>query len=296
MSAGLAELDRWLRDQVRVGLAGTERAGYGPFDTLAARMVDAQLPGVASAVRRLASAAASGDGWPGRLLEEYALLHLLVAAAQPEPYAEAVRGHLGVPVAKDDVLAREPVRDRWAVLAVRDEAEDRFVVRRVWLRGEETGRSAVVLSFSATPQQPLDASLVPGTVLDADVHYYPGAAPLRALVGTRHSGARRRPPGEIPGVGLDGALAAWSGVLAVDPWVRAWPVVLAGVVPVVDGEGWWLVDDAGALPLLSSGEPPWPLLAVSGGHPVTVLAEIVPGGVRTIVVLDVAQAPAGVPR
>ena len=37
-------------------------------------------PGLAGWVRNLAGVAASGQGWPGRLLSELALLHLLAAA------------------------------------------------------------------------------------------------------------------------------------------------------------------------------------------------------------------------
>ena len=48
-------------------------------------MVDAQAKGVAGTLRGLAGITASGNGaagdaWPGRLLSEYALLHLLITA------------------------------------------------------------------------------------------------------------------------------------------------------------------------------------------------------------------------
>ena len=46
---------------------------------MAARMVDAQAPGVAAALRGLSGAASGG---PGRLLAEYALLHLLIRGAR----------------------------------------------------------------------------------------------------------------------------------------------------------------------------------------------------------------------
>ena len=284
MAGGLDELDQWLADQVRTGLAGAQRAGYGPFDSLAARMVDAQLPGVAGTVRRLASVAVSGDGWPGRLLAEYALLHLLSRAARStgaltgDQRGPAVREHLGLNVAKEDVLGGPGVRDRWAVLGLRDSAEERFTVRRVWLRGEGTGRSALVLSFAPAGQQ-LDASLVPGTAVEAELHFYPSPAPLRALVGTRHG-----PPGEpgpLPGTGLAEGLRQWADALAADPWLRAWPVLLRAV-PVLDDQGWWLTDQDGALPLADPDEGAWTLLAVSGGEPVVVLAELVPGGVRVL--------------
>ncbi len=288
VAGGLDELDRWLRDQVRTGLAGAERAGYARFDAMAARMVDAQAPAVASALRRLAGVAASGPGWPERLLAELALLHLIVEAhrrlpALPEPLQATVRARVGYPVSQQDVLAGPPVHDTWAVLGRRDHEEDRLVSRRVWLRGERTGRPALVLSY-APPGAPLDASLVPGTRLDADLHYYPGAAPLRALVGQR-TGAPS-PLWTVEGGGLDGAVAGYAAALATDPWLVSWPAVLAGVVPV-PGEPWRLVEPAGAaLPILAGSCDTWRLLAVSGGRPVTVVAEYTVDGVGPVSVVD----------
>ena len=76
---GLEELDVWLSDQVRGGLAALQRAGYGPVDQVAARMVDAQAPGVASMLRALPARYVGAD-WPARTLEHLALVRLLVAA------------------------------------------------------------------------------------------------------------------------------------------------------------------------------------------------------------------------
>src|SRR5256885_1211447 len=136
--AGFDDLDRWLGDQIRSGLAGASAAGYAHWEAMAARLVDAQAPGAASAVRRLAGAAADPTG--ERLLSGLALLRLLVCgyrriADLPAPLAATVRAHVGIPVPTDEVLAGEPVRDRWWVVGVRDETEDRLTVRRAWLHG-----------------------------------------------------------------------------------------------------------------------------------------------------------------
>jgi len=80
VASGLAELDQWLCDQARQGLAVSQQAGYGHWGDIAARMIDAQAPGLAERLRALASVPHSGAGWAGRLLEEYALLHLLAVA------------------------------------------------------------------------------------------------------------------------------------------------------------------------------------------------------------------------
>ncbi len=163
VDAGIAELERWLTDQVRQGLAGASRAGYGHWDTMAARLVDAQAPGAAGAVRRLAAAA----GTPERLLAELGLLWLLVRAYRrrdqlPPDLAATVRSRIGFTVSTEEVLASPRVHDEWAVIGVRDEYDERLSVRRVWLRGAASGRFALVLSFAAAGAS-LPADLILGT-------------------------------------------------------------------------------------------------------------------------------------
>ncbi|HEY6744736.1 MAG TPA: SWIM zinc finger family protein [Mycobacteriales bacterium] len=289
VAGGIDELDRWLADQVRTGLAAVPGAGYRHFESVAARMVDAQAPGLASTLRRLPGVAAGPEGWHSDLLEELALLRLTVTGHRnldrlPPGLAASVRREVGYPVAKDDVLATPAVADRWQVLGRRDSDQERISTRRVWLRGEQSGRPALVLSFGVADQA-LDPSLVPGTTLDADLHFYPGAAPLRALVGDRRG--EPVPLAAPAGGDLTAAARAFAAAVAADPWTYSWPVVLSGVVPV-PGEPLWQVRDGSGrrLPLRPYGADLWRLLAVSGGRPVTVAAEFTARGLRPLSVVD----------
>ena len=81
VAAGLAELERWVADQIRQGLATSAEHDW---DGLAKRLIDAQAPGVAGVVSRLVQVRAE-DNWPGRLLEEYALINLLAVASTMAP-------------------------------------------------------------------------------------------------------------------------------------------------------------------------------------------------------------------
>ena len=54
MMEGLVELDRWLEDRMRTGLADPSLARYATWDGLAARLVDARAGSLANRVRRLA--------------------------------------------------------------------------------------------------------------------------------------------------------------------------------------------------------------------------------------------------
>jgi SWIM zinc finger len=155
ISAGVSELEQRLADLVRGGLAAAEQQGYALWEETAARMVDAQAPGLAGRVRELGAIPGSGPGWPARLLEESALLHLLdrgwsVREALPEPLAAAVRTRVGIP-------ARAPgaaVRDRWRVLGQYDTSDGKLTTRRIWLYGSATARWALLLSFGAAGRAP----------------------------------------------------------------------------------------------------------------------------------------------
>ena len=291
VASGLAELDRWLCDQARQGLAASQRAGYGHWDDIAARMVDAQAPGLAERLRALASVPHSGAGWDGRLLEEYALLHLLAAAYRrqaelPAPMRETVRSRIGFSLRQAAVLAGalaggQPVRDHWQVLARRDLEQDRIRARRTWLRGRKTGRSALLLSFAAAGQA-LDDSLTVGADADADLVFYPGAVPLRAAVLARRDGSEGAPP---DGGTIAGLLAGYAAALGADPWLDSWLAVVeitparAPVPAVRDADG-------DALPLHPGAGDCWPLFALSGGRPVTLAGEWTPRGLWPLTAWD----------
>ncbi|MFD5174459.1 DUF5691 domain-containing protein [Nocardia sp. NPDC058379] len=278
VSAGLTELEVWLTDQIRTGLAQTDRS-FAAYEAIAARMVDAQAPGVAATLRRLPAAVVTTEHWPELLLREYARLHLLVLAhrtidAVPEPLRAGIRTHVGYPTQAETVLAEPAVRDRWLVLGMRVSEEERLHTRRTWLRGRGSGRWAVLIEHSFGTPNFTGEVPAPGHEVDADLHYYPGAAPLRVQWGARHGvPAPFTTVPAIGGVTIGDALDAYASALGEDPWLRAWPALLADVVPVLDEHGWQLVDAEGAALPLPAGVRPWRLFAVAGGHPVTVTGE-----------------------
>jgi len=311
VAAGLRELDAWLADQLRGGLAAASRLGYGHWDAMAARLIDAQAPGAARLVRNLGDYA--GD--PERLLAELGLLRLLTAGfarleSLPPELAATLRLRVGLPVPAEQVLADVPVRDRWQVLGVRDEPEGDLMVRRVWLRGELTGRAALVLSF-AGPGQVFVTDLVLGTALDADLCFYPDH--VRVLIAHRYAPAA--PITAVAGARpVAAAMREYAEALAADPWLERWPMVLADVVPARVAEaapgmgGRWCLTPAGpteppgptgpagptepaestepagpgAVPLDPAVGAPWRLVAAAAGRPVTVAGEWTAAGLRPL--------------
>ncbi|MGV9695358.1 SWIM zinc finger family protein [Streptomyces sp. NPDC003470] len=277
VTAGATELEQRLADLLRDGLAGAERTGYALWEEAAARMVDAQAPGLAARARELGALPSSGPGWPVRLLEECALLHLLDEGwlrreRLPDALAATVRSRVGLPASADG----PPVRDRWLVLAQYDTADARLTTRRVWLYGTESERTVLLLSYGAAGRAP-ELTLPVGLALEAEVSAYPGAGQRRVALGRQFAppeGTGARPPG----VTTSRAVARYGEALVDDPWLDAVPVVLERVVPVPDGESWQLADaDADtALPLTPAARGRsglWRLVALAGGRPLTVFGE-----------------------
>ena len=141
---GLVELDRWLDDRLRTGLADPALARYATWDDLAARLVDARAGALANRVRRLAGVVGARPDWHEVVLAELGVLHLLAEAGQRVPelpggLADAVATSCGWQVRQADVLAGVPDTDTWVVAGRSDTREDRIEVRRTWLRGAGVG-------------------------------------------------------------------------------------------------------------------------------------------------------------
>ncbi|MEU0070914.1 SWIM zinc finger family protein [Streptomyces sp. NPDC006332] len=277
ITAGATELEQRLVDLLRGGLAGAEQAGYGQWEETAARMVDAQASGLAARVRELGAIPSSGPGWPVRLLEECALLHLLDQGwlrreRLPDDLAATVRSRVGLPASADG----PPLRDSWLVLAQYDTADARLTTRRIWLYGATSGRTALLLSYGAAGRAP-ELALPMGLALDAEVSAYPGAGQPRAALGEQFAPpapTAARPPGMTPAQ----AAARYGEALRDDPWLDSVPVTLDRVVPAPDGDSWQLADADGktALPLTSTARARpglWRLVSLSGGAPVKVFGE-----------------------
>ncbi|MEO8286036.1 MAG: SWIM zinc finger family protein [Chloroflexota bacterium] len=276
VSAGVKDFRRWLGDLTRNGLSAAQAQPSSFWEGPASRLVDSQAPGLARMVRQMAGIPASGEGWPDRLLEEMGRVHLLVESFErierlPLNIQAEVRTLMGWTQSQDELLALDGVSDRWAVLGQRVVEEDRLRTQRTWLWGTGTGQHALVLDF-AHGSQPLDKTLVAGTILDAELVFFAGAIPSRALVKKRNN-----PPSALnalEGVSIAAAIEAYAAALALNPWLNRFPVLLGDVVPMHEGERWWVRDgDGHALPLTPRFAGGWQFLAVSGGHPVTLFGE-----------------------
>ncbi|GGV77831.1 SWIM zinc finger family protein [Streptomyces massasporeus] len=277
VTSGAVELEQRLADLLRGGLATAEQSGYGLWEETAARMVDAQAQGLAGRVRELGAIPSTGAGWPVRLLEECALLHLLGQGwlrreRLPDGLAATVRSRMGLPASADG----PPLRDRWLVLAQYDATDPRLTTRRIWLHGADSHRTVLLLSYGAAGRAP-ELALPVGLALEAEVSAYPGSGQPRVALGEQFA-----PPAPAairpPGMTTSRAAARYGDALRDDPWLESVPVTLDRVVPAPDGGSWQLADadEDAALPLTPAARSRpglWRLVALSGGAPVRVFGE-----------------------
>lgn len=280
VKAGLQELDIWLSDLVRTGLANVQTRPYSFWESIAARMVDAQAPGIARMLKQMAEIPATGDGWQERLLGRIAMLHLLLEGykridALSEEAQSDIKSLIGWTQDREDILAKQGIRDRWFVAGQRAYEEDRLRVQRTWLWGQESRRAALILDFSHISQPISNNGLIPGSWIDAELVFFPGSYPIRALIKDKEA-AHSELEAAIGFDSIKSALKTYSSVLAVCPWAAtdAFPVVLHSA-NIINKNGRWIITDSDGciMPVSRQCRSTWQILSISGGHKIGMMGE-----------------------
>lgn len=267
---GLDECEAFLHDAVGGGLLSM--TSTRSWDEMAARMVDAQAPGVARRLRRVGETIGVGADWGERAATDLGSLSLLMQAARNidglGDLGYDVRVALGIPNRGEET--GESLTDVWDAVGTFGEEEDRLWTRRTWFRGRASRWWALHLAFApagGTPPPPL----VPyGAAMAAEARYSPSAWPLRAQFGPGTSEEF------APGAGDTWAetFEAQADALALNPWIERFPVLLRDAVLADGGERWLVVDAEGvAMPLANhQDEREW-LLGRTGNVPCEIFGE-----------------------
>jgi hypothetical protein len=278
--AGVDELDLWLRDVIRQGLAQLRMQSESSLHQIAARMQDAKVPGLRRRVLDLGIILNSGEGWQDRVLEQIGQLYLLVSAyrrlSQLNEFEQAdLRTALGFSLKREDVRQLAGIQDRWCCLGqITDDIphEQLLRSRRTWLIGEQSRQYALLLEFSFN-KQPFEEVVRPGLAYQHELAFYPSTWPLRAEV--KPSSSQPEPFSNVASdPSIQAALARYSAALAVNPWIETFPFLLKDIRPYQQNQQWLVVDHVGrALPVSSRFDHVWRLLALSGGQPLDLFGE-----------------------
>lgn len=271
---GAADLHRFIGDVLRRGLGALSPSRTDDWSTMAARLVDAQAPGLGQRVRQAAEVIGGREDWPERLLHRIGLLTLAVRAirrrnALDDATQADLRAVVGWPLDKADVVAHNAiVEDDWLVLgSAVEERDNKLFERRVWLAGLRSGRHAFVLdhAFGGTG---FEHTWVVGRVAAAPLAFWPSAAPLRALA--------LSPPAHRDEAAPGPAGDAWKRVAhhyAACPWTPLQPLVLHANALERGESGLRAWTGDRCIDINCPLDDQWTLLAVSGGAPVTLAGE-----------------------
>jgi len=270
------DLQRWLLDQFNQGLGALGDEAQPQWQTMAARMVDAQAPGLGQRVREAAEGLRQGADWPERTLQRLGLLQLACEgiARRIELTMEVqadLRVVAGWPQERAEVLAQaQPIDDRWTVLGVAtEEREGKLLERRVWLHGQQSGRRAWLLDH-AFGGRGFEQAWLAGSSVQTALAFFPGASALRAL-------AVAPPQALLPALWPQDDLATeWDRIsqrVAACPWVNLHPLLLRQAVVLKQGEDWLAVAQGRALPLQLAESDAWTLLACGGGQALQLAGE-----------------------
>lgn len=253
--AGLDDLQQWIGDQVRSGVAAFVDDAPARCRRIASRLVDAKAAALASRI----------DELPSRLLAQHAGVRLHAALhelGQLVVLMQAWRSAPADPDARAAVL-QAPNRDAvlsdpstrhvggpWEVLGTEVETRrDGLVAQSTWLRHAGARDCfALLQDFFPASAGRRQAAFSAGQRVDGSISFHPGLDGLRGVLNATAAAAM---PGEA-GLPAHDPLAAHRRRLARLPWALQTPLALpAGrIARAADGRDWWLPVEGGhALPL-----------------------------------------------
>ena len=281
MSDGFSVLRQWLVDLMAQGLSQAAVQPVTFWENMAARMVDAKLPGPARTLRSIPELVANDSDWPEKVLGHLGSLYLLTTSFDrlhdlPEGLQTELLHACGVKFTSKTLEPLPGVTDSWLVLSEREmnSTEDlRYKV--TWMLGHHTGRIGVVLEF-AYGYQDFKKRWRKDTAYQGEAVFYPSARPRRmAFKGEVH---QEKAPETVPPPSCLESVEAlkhhWNEALATGPWMTAIPVAVKGCIIRASKERFWLKDHHNrSIELVGDSDRLWTAFAHGYGRPVTLLAE-----------------------
>ena len=278
VSEGVEDLRLWLKDMLRVGFVSIPEKNYDYWNRTATRLIDAQARGLASLVKDIGKINfyQKAEVWQKELIEKTSSLYALLDAFKnldrlPEGLQEDVKNFIGVSKTQKEVADSnaEAIKDTWLVLGKQSfkVEDDNLTGLRQWLYGTKTQRFALLLDF-AYANTPIKNNLIPGTLLNAELIFYPSNYPLRAFIKSQGSMS------DFKDISAPPMLSSWgewqntyAQMLSLQPWLEQVPIHIAQLSFIKHQEKWFLLDaEKQAKPVDWGDKKIYKLLAISGGE------------------------------
>ena len=259
---GLAELQRWLIDVIRNGMATLPSRSNDEWDALARQLVDAHAPALAQQVRTWPAEIETNKEWAERLLRDFGRIQLLISAFDrferlPQTTQNDLHravGWLSKPTSKDTLL-----HDEWLIIGQQSHAVVNRTVRQLYLQGLKTKQFALITNITSKKRQTA-GNFATGTIINAQLRFFASDTPLHAGIES-HSGTLQptQPPqhSEIPTV-----ISTFSQQLSRNPWIGEWPCVVQSEMVHCINDRWFFQDYAGNMFPVEGSQYGWHLKAL----------------------------------
>ena len=283
---GLPDFETWLLDLIRQGIASVEKQPYGFWKDASARLSDTKAQNASYVFQEIPLLINAHPTWFEDVLSIFSNTYLLNQAIHridlfPKTMQYDLLRSLGYNISKNNLFLlnsksdKYKATDEWEVLgriAIPHPVNESLLIQRYWLRGKESGKSALIYE----PIFKLNAfeyRLNVGSFFKGEVIFYPSGFPLRAHISK-----------QIPSTGfiqdLKGApnfqtfLKDFSIALAINPWISEFPCALDNIKPAMQDGKLILIDKENQIvPVMDRDLIGWKLLALSGGTPISIFGE-----------------------
>ena len=277
MASGFEDLEIWLSDLIRQGLATTDGQAYSFWQNISARMVDSKIGGVGRKLKAIPLLQGSNTKWPEHMLAEFAQFYLMIKGFKnleklPETLQKELLTVSGINIRKEELLPLKGVVDEWKVIGIIEGVDDNLNFRRTWLYGGNTGKNVLILDYSfGDAGYPMN--WIVGQSIQAELVYYPSSFPLRVIV-KENFGTIDFNHKIIGSENFEAFFQNYSNAITKNPWLLYFPALLENIIPVFNKGNLYLIDNKKkTIKALNKGNKAWKLIALSGGHPITVFGE-----------------------
>jgi hypothetical protein len=287
VAAGLEELALWMKDLIRTGIQNIPQNQYTLFTTIASRMVDAQMPGVAGQIRNLGEINYFKEGWEQEFMKQFSKLFFLLESYKnkdslTEDWQQELRSRIGWNISKE-VLGTLPVTENtWVILHTEKEPFEKLVSEKTWLYAPETGRFGYQLQFYA-PQAAFPAQmLIAGNCIQAKTVAYPGRESRRLWI---KDFIPKKEPISLSGdaSSLENILDQVSALKTLNPLQDELPFLLHGISLQNYGRRWYIADTAKkGIPATQQEKILWKLWSLTRGRPFDAFGTYANGSFRLL--------------
>jgi hypothetical protein len=265
---GIEELRLWIKDIVRNGILNMPDKGFAYFENMARRMVDAQSPGLANMIRNLGETGFYAEGWQTRFMDQLAAIYLIIVGynnieSLDVHLQQDIKTWIGFTQNQEELKTQTGVTDTWLVLSKQTIEVDTITTERNWLYGTASNQYALVLQFIVRGQGGT-LTFTPGMFLQAELVFYPSAAPLRAIVKRQIA---------TNAINNFAGFTSWQQVSETETLLSSHlpvrserPFIINQLKPVQYNNQWWLQDaEHKMMRLKNEHKTIWKILSLSGG-------------------------------